>query len=184
MTTTRSASTTASSTSWVTSTTVRGSDSRTWASQPCISLRVIASSAANGSSSASTGLPASSVRRNETRWRIPPDSWAGRACSNPASPKRSSHGAAAARAWARDTPRARSARPALSSAVHHGSSRSRWGMSAAGAACTSPESGRWRPQISSSSVVLPHPLGPTTATTSSWAARSDMPSSATVSRRI
>ena len=49
-----------------------------WPSQPCISARVIASSDANGSSSASTGLPASSERRNETRWRIPPDSSAGR----------------------------------------------------------------------------------------------------------
>ena len=86
ITTTRSASTTASSTSWVTSTTVRGSLSSTCASQPCISARVIASRAANGSSSASTGLPASSERRNETRWRIPPDSSAGRVCSNPPSP--------------------------------------------------------------------------------------------------
>ena len=100
MTTTRSPSTTASSTSWVTSTTVRGSVARTCASQPCISARVIASSAANGSSSASTGLPASSERRNETRWRMPPESWAGRACSKPVRPKRSSHGAAAARASA------------------------------------------------------------------------------------
>ena len=98
---------------------------------------MIASSAANGSSSASTGLPASSVRRNDTRWRMPPDS-CGRSCAarSPASPKRSSHGAAAARACARETPRARSASPALSSALSHGSSRSRWGISAAGAALT------------------------------------------------
>ena len=61
--TTRSARTTASSTSWVTRTTVRGSVASTWASHPCISARVIASSAANGSSRASTGLPASSERK-------------------------------------------------------------------------------------------------------------------------
>ncbi len=100
---------TASSTSWVTSTTVRPSVSSTCASQACISARVIASSDANGSSSASTGLPASSERRNETRWRIPPDSSRGRARSKPASPKRSNHGAASARACARGSPRARSA---------------------------------------------------------------------------
>ena len=61
-TTIRSASSTASSTSWVTSTTVRGSALSAAASQPCISRRVIASSAPNGSSRHSTGLPDSSVR--------------------------------------------------------------------------------------------------------------------------
>ena len=49
---------------------------------------MIASSDANGSSSSSTGLPASSVRRKATRWRIPPDSAPRRARSKPASPNR------------------------------------------------------------------------------------------------
>ena len=39
---------------------------------PASRARVIASSAPNGSSRHSTGLPESSVRRNATRWRIPP----------------------------------------------------------------------------------------------------------------
>ena len=63
------------------------------ASHSCISARVIASSEANGSSSSSTGLPASSVRRKATRWRMPPESSSGRDDSKPASPKRSNRGA-------------------------------------------------------------------------------------------
>ena len=71
-TTTRSPSTIASSTSWVTSSTVRGSRARLRASHCCISPRVIASSPAKGSSRHSRRLPHSSVRANATRWRIPP----------------------------------------------------------------------------------------------------------------
>ncbi len=65
---------------------------------------MIASSAPNGSSSSSTGLSASSVRRNATRWRIPPDSFAGRSCSAPARPSRANSGAARRRASRRGTP--------------------------------------------------------------------------------
>ena len=61
-TTTRSASRTASSTSWVTSTTVRGSRASAPAASPASRARVIASSAPNGSSRHSSGLPESSVR--------------------------------------------------------------------------------------------------------------------------
>ncbi len=46
-------------------------------------------------------------------------------------------------------------------------------MSAAGALVTVPVSGACRPQMSSSSVVLPQPLGPTTVTISPGPARSD-----------
>ena len=45
---------------------------------PAARARVIASSAPNGSSSSSTSLPASSVRRKATRWRMPPESRDGR----------------------------------------------------------------------------------------------------------
>jgi hypothetical protein len=51
-------------------------------------------------------------------------------------------------------------------------------MSAAGALTTVPVSGACNPQMSSSSVVLPQPLGPTTVTISPGAARSDTPSRA------
>ena len=59
-------------------------------------------------------------------------------------------------------------------------------MSAAGSAEIRPASGRWRPQINSSKVVFPHPLGPTTATISRGSARSESPSSAVSSpnRRV
>ncbi len=78
ITATRSERNSASSTSWVTSSTVRGSCPSASASHCCISARVMASSAANGSSSSSTGRPGSRVRMNATRWRMPPES-AGRA---------------------------------------------------------------------------------------------------------
>ena len=177
----RSASRTASSTSWVTSTTVRGSLSSASASQRCIWARVSASSAPNGSSRHSTGRPASSVRRNATRWRIPPESSAGRARSKPSSPNAAKCSCAAARAAFLEVPPARSASPALSSARSQGSSPSRCGISAAGGEVTLPASGSESPQISSSSVDLPHPLGPTTATVSFAAARRLTSSSATTS---
>ena len=107
---------------------MRGSARSAPASHSCISARVIASSEANGSSSASTGLPASRVRRKATRWRIPPESSAGAERSKPARPKRSNSAAARARASALPAPWLRSASAALSSAEYQGSSRSRWGM--------------------------------------------------------
>ena len=58
----------------------------------------------------------------------------------------------------------RSASAALSTALSHGSSRSRWGISTAGSEWTVPSlEVLAAPQISSSSVVLPQPLGPTSA---------------------
>ena len=61
----------------------------------CISARVIESSEPKGSSSSSTGLPASSVRAKATRWRMPPESSARPSVSaNSARPKRSNSAAA------------------------------------------------------------------------------------------
>ena len=176
---------TASSTSCVTSSTVRGSRSSASASQRCICARVSASSAPNGSSRHSTGRPASSVRRNATRWRMPPDSSRGRARSNPSSPKR---GEVLVRGGARGGLRSRRRRAAPArrcrARVSHGSSPSRCGISAAGVRgrrCR--RRARSSPHTSSSSVDLPQPLGPTTATTSRGAAR-DTPSSAHGAERI
>ena len=95
--------------------TVRPSAASAPASHSCISARVIASSEANGSSSSSTGLPASSVRANATRWRIPPESSRGRAARTRRA--RSGRTAAAASARASASRRARGcagARAALS----------------------------------------------------------------------
>ena len=108
---------------------MRGSAASASASHSCISARVIASSEANGSSSTSTGLPAISVRRKATRWRIPPESSAGAERSKPAEAEaleqlRPPRAAPAPRR----TPRLRSASAALSIAESQGSSRSRWGM--------------------------------------------------------
>ena len=132
--TTRSASRTASSTSCVTSSTVRGSRASAAASQRCICSRVSASSAPNGSSRQSTGRPASSVRRNATRWRIPPESAARAGALEALEPERREVLVRGRRAPPPATrPPTRSASPALSSALSHGSSASRWGISAAGA---------------------------------------------------
>ena len=70
--------------------------------------------------------PAGEQRRiNATRWRMPPDSAAGRAPSNSLSPKRSNSGRARRRASARGTPSHSSASAAFDRASRQGSSRSR-----------------------------------------------------------
>ena len=128
-TTIRSARKTASSTSCVTSRTVRGSSASAAASHSRRSARVIASRAPKGSSSSSTGRPCSSVRRNATRWRIPPDSAAGRDVLElgQAEALEQRLGPLGAPRRAR-TPWHSSASAALASASRQGSSRSRWGM--------------------------------------------------------
>jgi hypothetical protein len=78
-------------------------------------------------------------------------------------------------------PAMRNASAALSSALSHGSSRSRWGMSTAGPHTIEPRSGPRSLHSSSSSVLLPHPLGPTTASSSPGATRSESPASARTS---
>ena len=74
-------------------------------------------------------MPASSVRTNATRCRIPPESFDGRSASEPASPKRANSAAASVRASRRPTPWFSSARQALSSAVRQGRRQSRCGIS-------------------------------------------------------
>ena len=153
--------------------------------------RVIESSAANGSSSRSTSFSAISVRRNATRWRIPPESWAGMCSSNSASPKRSKSGRARSRASRRDAPRFSSARQALSSALRQGRSRSFCGIRAqrarrsravvADPIVIDPAFGSIRPAMSESSVDFPQPLGPTIPRRVCIGMCRSIPSSATVS---
>ena len=108
---------------------MRGSAPSAAASHSCISARVIASSEANGSSSSSTGLPESSVRRKATRWRMPPESSPGGQFSKPARPKRAKRRRGLAPGvGAGEAPRLRRASAALSIAEYQGRSRSRWGM--------------------------------------------------------
>jgi hypothetical protein len=76
ITTTRSDSSTASAMAWVTKITDRA-PSQMRSSSSAMRSRVIASSAANGSSiSRISGLSAS-ARASATRWRMPPESCAG-----------------------------------------------------------------------------------------------------------
>ena len=86
----RSASASASSTSWVTSRIAiecrRQSSITSW----CISIRVSASSALNGSSSSSSAGLLTSARASETRWACPPDSCSGQASSLSVRPTSSS----------------------------------------------------------------------------------------------
>ena len=78
MITTRSDTSSASSWSWVTKTLVTCTSSCSRRSQRRSSLRTLASSAPNGSSSSSTFGLTASARASATRWRWPPDSSEGR----------------------------------------------------------------------------------------------------------
>ena len=77
ITSTRSASATASATSWVTRIAVKPWSRQTRSSSRCIAMRVSASSAPSGSSKASTRGWLTSARASATRCFWPPDSTAG-----------------------------------------------------------------------------------------------------------
>ena len=83
MTTIWSASSTASSIECVTSSVVVARSIQIRCSSWFMRRRVIASSAPNGSSSSSTSGSVTRARAIATRWRMPPDSCAGRARSKP-----------------------------------------------------------------------------------------------------
>ena len=108
--------------------------------QACISARVIASSAPNGSSRHSTGLPESSVRRKATRWRMPPESSGARPLEA-LQPELLEQRAARRRACRARQPRDRSASAALSRRSAR-QQKSCWGISTAGAHAIEPPSGR------------------------------------------
>ena len=82
ITTISSATSMASSWSWVTNTVVTGTSSCSRRSQSRSSLRTLASRAPNGSSSSSTVGSTASARARAMRWRWPPESWAGSRCAN------------------------------------------------------------------------------------------------------
>ena len=89
ITSTRSATKIASWIECVTSTTVVPVAAHRPSSSALSRSRVSASRALNGSSSSSTDGSSASARASAARWRIPPESWCGRACSKPSSPTRS-----------------------------------------------------------------------------------------------
>jgi hypothetical protein len=77
ITSTRSPRNTASSTLWVMKNTVLRVAAQSRASSSCKVSRVIASTAAKGSSIRITSGSAAQVRATATRWRMPPDSSCG-----------------------------------------------------------------------------------------------------------
>ena len=88
ITTTRSASSTASSMLWVTNSTVLRVRSHSASRSMRICSRVSASSAPNGSSISSSGGSWISARTIEVRWRMPPESSRGRLVEELAQPHR------------------------------------------------------------------------------------------------
>ena len=190
MTTTRSASATASATLCVTSTTVRGrSSQRRWSSASNVS-RVRASSALNGSSSRSTGGSTTSARASPARWAIPPDSSRG---FNPAAVSRptcASTSVARARRSSAATPASSIGSATLSSTDRHGTRRGCWNARptrpspATGSArrppSTLPASGAFSPATTRSSVLLPQPFGPITTVNEPAATSRSSPASASI----
>ena len=73
---------TASSMSWVTSSTVLPSSRWSRRNSSCSRPRTTGSTAPNGSSISSTGGSAASARATPTRWRWPPESWCGNRSAN------------------------------------------------------------------------------------------------------
>ena len=125
------------------------------------------------------------ARAIATRWRCPPESWVGRACSRSARPTAASASAARSRGAARAGRRRRAARRRRCRAAVACSARKNcWNtnpirLARSAASCRSdkpatskpviltvPAVGRSRLPITCSSVVLPDPDGPTTATNS------------------
>lgn len=93
-TTTRSASTIASSTSWVMSSAVNPCSSHSRSSNPCMLIRVSASSAPSGSSSNSNPGRENSARASDTRCFSPPERLPGMSSARSANPTHSNNASA------------------------------------------------------------------------------------------
>ncbi len=161
---TRSASTIASSTSWVTSSTAGRWAAQSLRSRTCILIRVRASSAPKGSSASSSWGSRTSDRASAARWASPPDSSCGQARSRPARPTSAS--ACVPRAAAFRPPRPITT---LSSTRRHGSSRESWNTTDTSSGTEMlplPATSRSSPASARSSVDLPLPERPSSATNS------------------
>ena len=168
---TRSARKTASSTLWVTNSTVTRNSSQILTSSSCSTMRDCASTAANGSSMSMTSGSFASVRATATRCFIPPDNWCGYLVAASVRLIISRNRAPTRFRSARGTPRRRSPSVTLSRTVRHGSRAYSWNTTprsapgpriAAPSSSKVPERGRKKPAIAAISVLLPQPLGPTT----------------------
>ena len=161
---------------WVTKTMVfRVRLSRADRSSPS-TMRVCSSSAAKGSSIRMNSVSRLSARASEARCFMPPESWPGKWPAKSAGPTASSACAARSAASGFATPWNLSASPMLSRIVFHGNSACSWKTKATlrgigpvtGWPSTSivPRRGRTRLANMLSSVVLPQPLGPISASSS------------------
>ena len=184
ITTTRSASSSASSWSWVTKTLVTCSSSCSRRSQRRSSLRTLASSAPNGSSSSSTRGSTASARASATRWRWPPESWRGIAVGEPVElhqleqlvdasrGSRPRGGRCAARPHAQaegdvlEHGHVAEQRVVLEHEADLALAHVRVGGVLAVEAARCPRSAHSSPAMMRSSVVLPEPDGPSSATSS------------------
>src|SRR5471032_1174621 len=187
ITTTRSASTTASVIEWVTNSTVLGRSLQIRNSSSVISSRVSASSAPNGSSISRMSGSCTSARQIATRCCMPPDSSRGERRSKPARPTSLTNAAALSALVESMRCIMRSGNSTLSMTLAHGSRVGAWKtmpVSGRGSrmGCPPivavPAVGRMRPATIRNKVDLPHPDGPTSAMNSSRSIVSDTSSSA------
>lgn len=118
----------------------------------------------SGSSTSSKAGDVTIARAKDTRWRMPPESWAGYRFMASASPTSSSQCSARARTSLREWLAPTTASWTFSRAVRHGKSRGSWNTIVGFPAgiCTCPAEGWCRPAIVRSSVVFPQPDGPAT----------------------
>ena len=154
---------------WVTISVVAGFSVQIRSSSTLSRCRVMSSSAPKGSSSRSTDGRTTRARAMETRCRMPPDSWAGLAFSNPSSPTSRTSSATSSRSPGRPATSRGSAM--LSTTERHGSSAASW--KAMPSWCSRRSSAGVRPSTSAEPLVgsssparirrtvdLPHPDGP------------------------
>ena len=163
-------------------------------SSTCIAWRSFRSSAPSGSSSSSTRGRITSARASATRWRCPPESWAGLRAPNPVEPHHlerlvGASGALGLRRLAHHEPVARrSRRPSCAGRARSPGRRCSRRVRTAACSPTStppsstrPSVGRSNPAIMRRHVVLPDPDGPSIEKNSPSRTSRSTPSTATTS---
>ncbi|CAM5554386.1 hypothetical protein STENM327S_04587 [Streptomyces tendae] len=136
-------------------------------SSSCSTSRVMASSAANGSSISSSLLSWASARASATRWRMPPDSSCTRLPYAPFRRTSSSSSSALSRRSAFGTPRSLRASSMFLPAVSHGNRACSWNIRAGRPSVLMPPAlGLSSPATRFSSVDLPQPEAPRRVTNS------------------
>src|SRR3990172_1479024 len=186
-TSTRSARKIASLTLWVTMRIVVAVSCQMRSSSTPKRSRVSASSALKGSSRRRTEGSRARARAMATRWRMPPESWWGRAPANSARPTSASSSRARARRSEADRPASSRGKATLAPASRQGMSRDSWKTkptrgsgptTGVPSRLTVPRSTGSSPPNKRTNLDLPQPLGPTMATTWRSGTRNATPSRA------